>query len=171
MVCNRGYEALSTPWGTSSAFCSAVEICWHVQRAGARHGGRQVHTAGLEPPQSRCTQAAGAVAMTQDLPFCPTMYFCGFWWVPAQGRWLWPLPRVPKDLGYQYTSPGKSCWAAGASLWNFPWTSSLVLNQVCLFCLHINVKWLPSYIQEGRDQFAFQCVWRQTSENKTAESS
>lgn len=159
-----GYEALSTPRGTSSAFCIPVEICWHLQHAGTRHGSSQAHTAVSEPPQSRCTRIDGAVAMTWALPFCSTMYICGFCRVPAQCRWLWPLPRVPKDLGSQYTSSGKSSWAAGASHWDFPWTfPSLVLNQVHLFCLHTIVlkirKWLPSYVQEGRDQFACQCFW------------
>lgn len=133
-IWKQGYEALSSPWGTSSAFCTAMEICWHVQHARTRHGGRQAHTAVLEPPQSWCTQVDGA--MTWALPFCPTMYICGFCWVPAQCRWLWPLPP-PKDLFSQYTSSGKSSWAAGASHWDFPWTSpSLVLNQAYLFCLH-----------------------------------
>lgn len=111
---NRGNEALSTPRGTSSlhwsgtvhcttsTFCTEVEICWHLQHTGTRrNGGRQAHTAVLEPPQSRCTQVDGAVAMTQTLPFCPTMYICGFCRAPAQCRWLWLLPRVPKDLGSQ----------------------------------------------------------------------
>lgn len=38
---------------------------------GTRHGGRQAHTAVLEPPQSWCTQVDGAVAMIRALPFAP----------------------------------------------------------------------------------------------------
>lgn len=66
-----GYEALSTPRGTSSAFCTPVEICGHLQHAGTRHGGSQAHTAVLEPPQSQCTRIDGAVAMNGPFPFAP----------------------------------------------------------------------------------------------------
>lgn len=63
----------------------------------------------------------GAVAMARALPFHPATCICGACrssdpYQVSQATW--------------YTRSGKSSWAAGASHWDFPWTSpSLVFNQ------------------------------------------